>query len=269
MVLQLPKGGLMRFDKFVQPDNLQAALKILKKDANSVILGGTTFLRLSDKKYSNGIDLSNLGLDYIKENDNQIEIGAYTSLRTIETNSAINKYFGNLITKSLENLIGIQFRNNATIGGAIFSRLGFTEIITALLVLDCELEFEENGVIAFGDFISNWKIKRDILKKIIIKKNKGKYSYKMMRNSSSDFAILSVAVSNYNGIKIAVGTRPTIAKLSVKAAQLINSDNKKIEEASKLVAEEFKFGKDLRAEGKYRKMIAPVLVKRALQEVLK
>ena len=259
----------MRFEKFIQPENLKTALEILTNDSNSVILGGTTFLRLSDKKYSTGIDLSNLDLDYIKENNDQIEIGAYTSLRTIETDPVIIKYFGNLLPKSLENLIGIQFRNNATIGGAIFGRLGFTEINTALLVLNCELEFKKNGIVPFSEFISNWKIKRDILKKIIIKKNKGKYSYEMMRNSSSDFPVLSVAVSNYDGIKIAVGTRPTIAQLSVKAAQIINSDNKKIEEASNIISEEFKFGKDLRAEGKYRKMIAPILVYRALQEVLK
>jgi len=258
----------MRFDEFVQPKNFKDALEILTGDSNSVILGGTTFLRISDKKYSTGIDLSNLGFNFIKETKDYIEIGAYTSLRTIETNSTINKYFGNLITKSLENLIGIQFRNSATIGGAIFGRLGFTEINTALLVLDCELEFEENGIVSFSDFISNWSIKRDILKKIIIKKQKGKGSYKMMRNSSADFAILSVAVSNYNGIKIAVGTRPTIAKLSVKAAQFINSDNNKIDEAANMIADEIKFGKDLRAESKYRKMIAPILVKRALQEVL-
>ena len=259
----------MRFEKFLQPDNLQTALEILKTDSNSVILGGTTFLRLSDKKYSTGIDLSNLGLDYIKENSDQIEIGAYTHLRTIETDPIINKYFGNLLPKSLENLIGIQFRNNATIGGAIFGRLGFTEINTALLVLDCELEFEENGFVPFSEFISNWKIKRDILKKVIIKKNKGKCTYKMMRNSNSDFAILSIAVSNFDNIKIAVGTRPSIAKLSKKASQIINSNNNKIDETANIIADEFKFGKDLRAEGKYRKMIAPVLVKRALQEVLK
>lgn len=259
----------MRFDKFVQPEDLKTALEILKEDSNSVILGGTTFLRLSDKKYSTGIDLSNLGLDYIKENNDQIEIGAYTSLRTIETDQIINKHFGDLIPKSLENLIGIQFRNNATIGGAIFGRLGFTEVNTALLVLDCDLEFEENGIVPFGEFISNWNIKRDILKKIIIKKNNGKNSYKMLRNSSSDFAILSVAVSNYNSIKIAVGTRPSIAKLSVKASQLINSNNSKINEAVSLIADEFKFGDDLRAKKEYRKIIAPILVSRALLEVLK
>ncbi len=259
----------MRFEKFVQPDNLQTALEILKTDPDSVILGGTTFLRLSNKKYSIGIDLSKLNLDYIKENNDQIEIGAYTSLRTIETDSVINKYFGNLLPKSLENLIGIQFRNNATIGGAIFSRLGFTEINTALLVLDCELEFEKNGIVAFSKFISNFNIKRDILNKIIIKKNKGKSSYKMIRNSDADFAILSVAVSNFDKIKIAVGTRPSIAKLSEKASQIINSDNNKIEEAVSLIADEFKFGDDLRASGKYRKMIAPILVSRALLEVLK
>ncbi|NQT64665.1 MAG: FAD binding domain-containing protein [FCB group bacterium] len=258
----------MRFEKFVQPENLKSALEILKKDPNSVILGGTTFLRLSDKRYSTGIDLSNLELDFIKENNDQIEIGAFTSLRTIETDPIINKYFGNLLPKSLENLIGIQFRNNATIGGAIFSRLGFSEIITALLVLDCELEFEENGIVPFNEFISNWNIKRDILKKIIIKKEKGKSSYKMLRNSSADFTILSVAVSNFGSIKIAVGTRPAIAELSKKASPLINSDNSKIIEAADLITDEFKFGDDLRAKSVYRKKIAPVLVKRALQEVL-
>jgi len=146
--------------------------------------------------------------------------------------------------------------------------LGFTELNTALLVLDCELEFEENGLVPFNEFISNWKIKRDILKKIIIKKQKGKSAYQMMRNSSSDYPILSVAVSNFNKLKIAVGTRPAIAQLSVKAAQLINSNNSKIDEAIRLIAEEFKFGDDLRGTGKYRKTITPVLVKRALQEVL-
>ena len=84
----------MRFDKFVQPKNLKTALEILKKDPKSVILGGTTFLRISDKNYSTGIDLSALGLKYIKEVGDQIEIGAYTSLRTLETDPIINKYFG-------------------------------------------------------------------------------------------------------------------------------------------------------------------------------
>jgi len=258
----------MRFEKFVTPQDFATALEIFKKDKDSVILGGTTFLRLSEKKYSTGIDLSGLGLKYVKEVDDQIEIGAYTSLRTIETDPIIKKYFGKLIPKSLENLIGIQFRNNATIGGAVFARLGFSEINTALLVLDCNLEFEENGIIPFNEFISSWKIKRDILKKIIIKKQKGKCSYQMLRNSSSDFPILSVAVSNFDKLKIAVGTRPAIAQLSVKAAKLINSNNTIVDEACALIADEFKFGDDLRAKNDYRKSIAPILVKRALQEVL-
>lgn len=258
----------MKFEKFITPQDFAVALEILKNDKDSVILGGTTFLRLSDKKYSTGIDLTGLELKYVKEVDDQIEIGAYTSLRTIETDPIMNKYFGKLIPRSLENLIGVQFRNNATIGGAIFARLGFSEINTALLVLDCTLEFEDNGIIPFKEFISSWKIKKDILKKIIIKKQKGKCTYQMMRNSSSDFPILSVAVSNFDRLKIAVGTRPAIAQLSIKAAQLINSNNNKIDEAIALIAEEFKFGDDLRAKSDYRKSIAPVLVKRALQEVL-
>jgi len=258
----------MRFEKIVKPKNFETALKILKDDPDSVILGGTTFLRLSDKKYSTAIDLADLDLDYIIENEDNIEIGAYTSLRTIEKDTIINKHFGDLLPKAVEHIIGVQFRNNAKIGGAVFGRLGFSEIITALLVLDCELQFEENGIVPFAEFVSNWKIKRDILKKIVIKKKPGKCLYKMLRTSDADFPILSVAVSNFDEIKISVGTRPSIAKLSQEAARMINSDNSKIIEASNLIVKEFTFGDDMRASGKYREKIAPVLVSRALQEVL-
>lgn len=258
----------MRFDNFVKPKDSGTALQILKDDPDSVVLGGTTFLKLSDKKYSTGIDLSELNLNFVRENDEFIEIGAYTTLREIEINPIINKYFGDLLPKSVENLIGVQFRNNATVGGAIFSRLGFSEITTALLVLDCQLEFEENGKVEYKDFISSWNIRRDILKKIIIKKHPGKSTYKMMRNSSTDLPILSVAVAKFQKISIAIGTRPGIAKLSQKASELINADNGKLQEAANLIVEEFNFGDDLRANNEYRKKIAPVLVKNALQEVL-
>jgi CO/xanthine dehydrogenase FAD-binding subunit len=258
----------MRFEKFVKPKDSETALQILKEDPESVILGGTTFLRLSDKKYSTGIDLSELNLNYIKEKEDLIEIGAYTTLRDIEINPILNKYYGDLLPRAVTNLVGVQFRNNATIGGAVFSRLGFSEITTALLVLDCQLEFEDNGTVDFQQFISNWNIRRDILKKIIIRKEKGKSCYKMFRNSSTDLPILSVAVSNFKKISIAVGTRPAIAKLSQKASDLINSDNTKIEAAANLIIEEFNFGDDLRAKSEYRNKLAPVLVKRALQEVL-
>ncbi|MCF7858788.1 MAG: FAD binding domain-containing protein [Candidatus Cloacimonetes bacterium] len=258
----------MRFDKFIRPDNLQTALKYLQKDKDAVILGGNTFLRLSERKYTLGIDISNLKLDYIKESKEDIEIGAFTSLRTIETDPIINKYFSELLPESVKHLIGVQFRNNATIGGAIYSRLGFSEINTALLVLDCELEFEDHGRISFNDFISSPKIKRDILTKIIVKKQKGKSTYTMMRNANSDFSILSVAVSNFGYINIAVGNRPALAKLPEKAMKLINSDNSKLDETADLVAEELSFGDDLRAKSSYRKLITSVLVNRALRKVL-
>lgn len=258
----------MRFEKFVKPEDPETALKILKEDPESVILGGTTFLKLSEKRYSTGIDLSKLDLNFIEEKGDLIEIGAYTTLREIEINPIINKYFGDLLPRAVENLIGVQFRNNATIGGAVFSRLGFSEITTALLVLDCKLQFQDNGTVDFKEFISNWNIRRDILKKIIIRKEQGKSSYKTFRNSSTDLPVLSVAVSNFKKISIAVGTRPAIAKLSQKASDLINSDKTKVEAAANLILEDLNFGDDLRAKGEYRKNIAPVLVKRALQEVL-
>ena len=53
----------------VQPTTLEEAYSILVKRKNNQILGGTAFLRMGKKRIGTGIELSNLGLDYIKEDD--------------------------------------------------------------------------------------------------------------------------------------------------------------------------------------------------------
>ena len=75
------------------------------------MLGGCAYLRLGSQKINTGVDLSKLGLRYIKDNASSIEIGAMASLRDIETNVALNKYADGLLPKAVANIIGVQFRN--------------------------------------------------------------------------------------------------------------------------------------------------------------
>lgn len=261
----------MRFENYARPDSLATALEILSKEKNAVIVGGNTFLRFSNKKYSTVIDLSNLHLTTVEETPETIEIGASTTFRDMEINPILINHFKNLIPKSVQQVVGVQFRNAATIGGAICGHYGFSEIITALLVLDCELVFANFGKISLIDYLADSKFKKDILTKIIIKKKKGKTSYQAIRKSDGDFPVLSLAVSNQDGIKISVGARPSLAKPSLKAAELLTKNgitDETIKKAGEIIEEEFTYADDIRASGEYRKSIVAVLLKRALKEVL-
>ncbi|MFR4764682.1 MAG: FAD binding domain-containing protein, partial [Paraclostridium sordellii] len=146
----------------VQPTTLEEAYSILVKRKNNQILGGTAFLRMGKKRIGTGIELSNLGLDYIKEDDEFIEIGAMTTLRSLEISPIINKYFNGIIKNAVRDIIGVQFRNVVTVGASVFSKYGFSDVIVALLSLDTYVELYNGGIIPLDEFL-NKKIERDIL----------------------------------------------------------------------------------------------------------
>ncbi|GAA0101013.1 FAD binding domain-containing protein [Paraclostridium bifermentans] len=255
----------------VQPNTLEEAYSILTKRKNNQILGGTAFLRMGKKRIGTGIELSNLNLDYIKEDDNFIEIGAMTTLRSLETSDIIKNNF-KILTDSVRDIIGVQFRNVVTVGGSVFSKYGFSDLIVALLCLDTEVETFKCGRISLDEFL-NKNYGKDILTKIYINKNNKNAVYKSMRNAKSDYPILNVSVSKLeNEFKICIGARPQRAKVAIEASQFLSSNqlnDENIEKAINLIKNDIKFGTNMRASKEYREQISKVLVKRAIMEVTK
>ncbi|KJS03302.1 MAG: FAD-binding protein, partial [Peptococcaceae bacterium BRH_c4a] len=82
----------------VQPDTIEEAYRVLT-GGNGTILGGCAFLRLGSQKIGAAIDLSKLNLNYIKEQDDYIEIGAMATFRDIETSPILNLYFNGVLPK--------------------------------------------------------------------------------------------------------------------------------------------------------------------------
>ncbi|MGL5559264.1 MAG: FAD binding domain-containing protein [Paraclostridium dentum] len=255
----------------VQPNTLEEAYSILTKRKNNQILGGTAFLRMGKKRIGTGIELSNLNLDYIKEDDNFIEIGAMTTLRSLETSDIIKNNF-KILTDSVRDIIGVQFRNVVTVGGSVFSKYGFSDLIVALLCLDTEVETFKGGRIGLDEFL-NKNYEKDILTKIYINKNNKNAVYKSMRNAKSDYPILNVSVSKLdNEFKICIGARPQRAKVAIEASQFLSNNqlnDENIEKAIDLIKNDIEFGTNMRASKEYREEISKVLVKRAIMEVTK
>lgn len=256
--------------ELVQPQSLEEAYEILMKRKNNIVIGGSAFLRMGEKRIGTGIDLSNLNLNLIEETSDYIKIGAMTTLRDLEVSPILNKYFNGVIGNCVKDIIGVQFRNVVTVGASVFSKYGFSDLIVALLSLDTEVELYKGGRVKLEEFL-NQKYEKDILVKVHIEKNNSKSIYKCMRNSRSDYPILNLAISkDDNNFKICVGARPQRATIAKEASEFISNNilnEENILKASEIACEELVFGSNMRASKEYRKAICKSLVKSALMEV--
>ncbi|MCC0655084.1 MULTISPECIES: FAD binding domain-containing protein [unclassified Clostridioides] len=255
----------------VQPDTVEEAYSILNKRKTNQVIGGSAFLRMGKKRIGTGIELSNLNLDYIKEDKEYVEIGSMTTFRTLETSSIIKDNFGKIIEDSVKDIIGIQFRNVVTVGATVFSKYGFSDLIVALLSLDTEVELYKGGRISLEEFLDR-DYGKDLLTKVYIKKENKKASYKSLRNAKSDYPILNVSVSkDGKKFKLCVGARPQKAMIAKKASEFLSNNeiNKaNIDRAIEIASEELTFGSNMRASKDYRKAMSKVLLKRAIMEVI-
>ena len=252
----------------VQPESIDEAYKILMNKRNNTVLGGCAFLRLSSSKIGTGIELSKLKLDYIIEEQEYIEIGAMTTFRDIETSAILQEYFNGILPKAVSHIIGVQFRNVVTVGASVYSKYGFSDLITALLVLDTEVQLYKGGRMPLAQFLER-AYEKDILTKIFIKKNQRKATYQNLRSSASDFPIINVAVSHLdNRWIIAAGAMPSRAKIAVQASAELTKGNLNADLVAAIAVEELVFGTNARGTAQYRKAICSVLITRGIREVL-
>lgn len=255
---------------YEKPSSMEQAYRMLLSPGSRAI-GGGAFMQISGASMETGVDLSNLGLDFIQEKDDSIEIGSMTTLWEIQQNGILNKYYDGCLLRCIRQIMGIQIRNIATIGGTVWGRYGFSDLLTALLVLDASVVLYHGGSMSLEEFLDE-KPDRDILMKIVIKKHECRASFLSEKNSAGDFSVLNAAVSKIDGrFKIAVGARPGRACLVHKAMAFMDSAGEDVRCASltgELAGSEINFGGDIRGSSDYRKELCRVLVKRCILEVI-
>lgn len=254
---------------FVSPDTIEEAYKLNQKRSNKIV-GGMLWLKMSKQNYDTIIDLSKLGLDKIEENDNCFEIGAYVTLRDIETHAQLNNCFNNALRDAVKSIVGVQFRNCATVGGSIFGRYGFSDVLSVFLSLDTTVVLYKRGEIPLEEFIK-MPFDNDILMKIKVVKNGRKCFYQSVRNSKTDFPVLTCASSVLdNKIRLVFGARPFNAS-KVEYDFDLNSNSNSLENLAEKIAEnvkeEIKVYSNMRGSKEYRTHLAGVISKRAVLEL--
>ncbi len=138
---------MLTIKNYVKVKSLEEAYELNQKKSNRVI-GGMLWLRLSDLRVQTAIDLSGLGLDQIEETEEAFSIGCMTTLRQLELHGGLDCYTGGALRESLRHIVGVQFRNLATVGGSIYGRFGFSDVLTMFLVLDTYVELYRGGILS-------------------------------------------------------------------------------------------------------------------------
>lgn len=269
------------YNQYVRAQSLDEAYELYQKKPNFV-LGGMLWLKMKNKTLGTAIDLCDLGLDQIDEDENEFRIGAYATLRQIETHEALNAYTHGAIAESVRHIVGVQFRNVATVGGSIWGRFGFSDVMTIFRALGAKVQLHKAGIMDLDEFAALPRTTRDVLVSVIVPKNAKGVVYLSQRNQSTDFPVLTCAVANRSGRYVAViGASPYMAepvwdedgiadaKTDGNAALTDNSEtNEKIDKFAGYVADHIRFGSNIRAGAEYREIICRVLTRRAITQSL-
>ena len=200
------------YNQYVRAQSLDEAYELYQKKPNFV-LGGMLWLKMKNKTLGTAIDLCDLGLDQIDEDENEFRIGAYATLRQIETHEALNAYTHGAIAESVRHIVGVQFRNVATVGGSIWGRFGFSDVMTIFRALGAKVQLHKAGIMDLDEFAALPRTTRDVLVSVIVPKNAKGVVYLSQRNQSTDFPVLTCAVANRSGRYVAViGASPYMAE---------------------------------------------------------
>lgn len=210
---------MVTIQNYVRAKSLEEAYELNQKKGNC-ILGGMLWTKMQNRMIQTAIDLCDLGLNTIEETEEEFLIGAMVSMRQLETDAGLNAYTQGAVRDAVKDIVGVQFRNLATVGGSVFGRFGFSDVLTLLLVMDSYVELYKGGIVPLADFV-NMPYDRDILVRVIVKKTAAHYSYKSVRISKTDFPVLTCAAAlTQEGVQAAVGARPAKAALVKDAEQL-------------------------------------------------
>lgn len=198
---------MLNIQNYVRAESLEQAYE-LNRNRRSHILGGMLWLRQSNITAGTVIDLCGLGLDTIEESDGEYRLGAMVPLRKLELHPGIAALTGGAVEAALKDIVGVQFRNMATVGGSVWGRFGFSDVLTVLLAADCQVELYKAGRLDLETF-AQMPYDRDILTHVILKKSTGPIAYRSVRIARTDFPVLTCAASRPGGqVRLAVGARP-------------------------------------------------------------
>jgi aerobic carbon-monoxide dehydrogenase medium subunit len=138
-------GEAMRhIEKYFKPATIEEAITLLRQYPNSArcLAGGAYVTQQNDPAVKYLIDITYCGLNYIKEQDGQVCIGACATLEDLSQSNLLNGFASGILCEVAHWTGSWQLRNGATVGGSLVLR---QDLALALLALDAQLVLVGDG----------------------------------------------------------------------------------------------------------------------------
>src|SRR5919202_368216 len=256
------------------------------EEAN-LLAGGDSLLPIMKLRLAAPAVLVDLGrveeLRYVRDEGDHIAIGAMTRHTDVEHDELLHEQCG--LLSYTASLVGDpQVRHRGTIGGSLSHGDAASDLPSALLALEGELELKGSSggrTVAAADFFQDYLqtdlAPDEVLTEIRVPKlgpNAG-WAYKKFNRRAQDWAVVGVAAvveksdGNISSARIGLtnmGSTPLRA--SAAEGALSGADASSLAEAAGSADEGASPASDIAASSEYRRHLARVLTRRAVEEAL-
>jgi len=275
-----------QLEEFIYPDSLSHA--VLKKqeygEAAAAIAGGTEIVPNLPPSIRCLIDVTRLGLNYIREEPGQVRIGATTTMHDIALSPIVARFANGLLSASCCQGWPRQIRNTATLGGNLVGAGPFADSPPALLALEAEAVIARASgeeTVGLNQFFLDYRqtaVGDGILKEIRfpIPGPQVRGAFLKFSRTQVDQALVNVAVclelehGLCQRVRIALGAVDRTPRRLPEAERALAGkplQSDQIENVASIVREMVDPIIDFRASADYRREIAGVLTRRALFQI--
>lgn len=268
----------MKVSSYFRPKNLDEAIDLLKNPDAAPLAGGTKLL--ADNASPVVVDLQDLGLDQIKLESGSYLIGSMTRLaalsdyltRSIENESGAEGALegqGQLLIEAIQRAGPNTYRNAATAGGIVASRLPDSELIAALLVMETVLRFYRYGreSIPLEEYLSDDPRPAGLIVELSIPQAAGSGGIERVARTPADYPIVSVTYFRpEGGDPRLAATGINLRPIRLREAEKVLVSGGSSEEAAAAAKSMSSHPGDFRGDARYRAEMVSVLTRRVLEE---
>ncbi len=271
---------MLNLQQIHKPTRIQDALALLQQPG-TVALGGGSQLQTEQRRDVRAVvDLSALGLAYIRESVGTIVIGATTTLAALDESPILRALANSVIAQAAHRSASSILRNQATMAGTLISEPAGV-LAVALLALDAQVTMvrQATRTLALADFLAGREqmLTNALVTEIVIPMSNARASLHIVARTPSDKPIVCAVASARVENKIARTLRVALGGVSetaVRASAVEKNlegqalDDARIADSAKLASQGLAPRGDFRGSVEYRTKMAVVLARRAVQELV-